>query len=71
MTKEKRTYYLDLSLSVEFTGDEMPEEEVLLTPIKAYIKKQMKAYKNTSRMVALKTNIYESDFEDVCEKEDF
>ncbi len=60
---ENRIYNIDLNIALLFEGEEIPCEETLILPIKAYIKKHVKAYKKTTRVVVLETNIYESGYE--------
>lgn len=66
MSNKERAYYLDLRVCVEFTGENMPDEDILLAPVKTFIKKHMKTYQKTSRLLQLKTNLYESGQNDTC-----
>lgn len=57
-------YYIDLDMTIEYIGDELPSEDAIIAPIKSFINKTIKTYKKKAKLVNLKTNIYEAGFED-------
>ncbi len=67
---DEKVFFLDFKLCIEFTGEELPDEEVLLTPIKQFIKKRMKTYQKTSRVVLSNTKLYESGYFENAEVEE-
>lgn len=60
---EDRTYYIYLKIGIEFTGDEIPDEESIIMPVKNFIKKHMRAYKNTCRIVVMDSKIAEAGYD--------
>jgi hypothetical protein len=63
MSDEKeRTYSIDLDIQIEYIGEELPSEEVLLTPIKNAIRNHLKTYKNTCRLVFMKSTLSEDGY---------
>jgi hypothetical protein len=67
---EERAYYIELKVGLEFKGEDIPDEETLITPVKKYAKDHLKAYKKTTRIVVLDSTICESGYETVKEEED-
>jgi len=61
---EERDYFIDLKVGLEFKGCEIPCEEILIAPIKAFIKNHIKCYKNTTRIIDMETKIYEAGREE-------
>ncbi len=64
MTEDERTYMIDLNLSIENIGEDIPDEDAILAPIKRFIKKTVKTYSKTCRIVNIKTNLYETGYEE-------
>jgi hypothetical protein len=60
---EEKTYYIDLQIGIEFTGDDIPCEETILIPIKRYIKDHIKAYKKTCKIVIINSKICQAEYE--------
>lgn len=57
-------FMIDLEVTIQWVGPELPDEEQVLTPIKRFIKKIVKTYSKRAKLVNMKTNIYEIGFED-------
>jgi hypothetical protein len=66
---EDRTYHIDLKLGLEFVGEDIPDEEILITPVKAFIKNHIKTYKKTTRIVVIDSRIREAGYEEIEEDE--
>jgi hypothetical protein len=66
---EERIYFIDLKVGFEFEGVDLPCEETLLTPIKAFIKNHIKTYKKTTRIVIVDSKIYEAGYGEPDEEE--
>jgi len=64
------TYFLEFAVLVEYTGEEMPDDDILIGPIKKYAKKHLKAYKETSKITNLKINAWEEGYEQEIVEED-
>lgn len=69
MSEEKDNFMIDLRVTIEYSGEEIPDEEYFILPIKQFIKKSLKAYKKTARIVAIKTGIYTVGFEECADGE--
>jgi hypothetical protein len=65
-----RLYFIDLKVGLEFEGDDLPCEEVLLTPIKKFIKAHIKVYKKTTRIVIMNSKLCEVGYEETEETEE-
>lgn len=59
---EERTFFIDLDLSIEYEGDDFPDEESIIMPVKNFIKKHMKAYQKTCKLVVMDTRMYEAGY---------
>lgn len=59
---EERVYLIDLKVGLEFKGEDLPCEETLLTPIKTFMKNHIKGYKNTTRIIAMDTKMFEGEY---------
>jgi hypothetical protein len=62
-----RLYYVELRVGLEFQGDEIPDEETLIAPIKEYAKNHIKHYKKTTRIVLIDSNISETEYDEAGE----
>jgi hypothetical protein len=67
---EERVYYIDLRLGMEYTGEDIPCEDTILTPIKQFIKQHMKAYKKTCRLTVMNTRITEVEYDEEIENDE-
>jgi len=72
MTKEpkERTYFLEFAVLVEYTGTELPDDDIIIGPIKKYAKKHLKAYEKTSKITNLKISAWEDGYEEEIVEED-
>ncbi len=59
-----KSYHIELTVGFEFQGDELPDEETLITPIKVFAKNHIKHYKKTTRIVTMDTKISEELYEE-------
>lgn len=60
---EPEGFMMDVAFTIQWRGDEMPDEETILAPMKRFIKTTVKAYSKVAKIVNMKTNIYEVGFE--------
>jgi hypothetical protein len=58
------TYMIDLDITIQWVGPELPDEDQVLAPIKRFIKKIVKTYSARAKLLIVKTNIYEVGFEE-------
>jgi hypothetical protein len=66
---ELKTFFVGLKVEMEFEGHDIPDEEILLAPIKKFVKDHIKCYKKTTRVTSVDSTVREV-FDEEEEKED-
>lgn len=61
---EDGTFIIDLKITMEWKGESLPDDDTIIAPIKRFVKKTIKAYEKKVRLVNVKTNIYEIEYEE-------
>lgn len=64
MDEGDEIFMIDLDVTIQWEGPELPDEEQVLMPIKRFIRKIVKTYSKRAKLVNVKTNIYETGFEE-------
>ncbi len=61
---ESGAFIINLEMAIEWKGDEIPDEDTIIAPIKRFVKKTIKAYAKKAKLVNIKTNVYEVGYEE-------
>jgi len=54
-----RYYRIEIDMRIEYRGEAMPNETHVIHPIRAFINKAIKAYKNDYMLLGYDPNVYE------------
>lgn len=56
---DTREYFVGLKIEMAFNGQDIPDEEILLAPIKKFVKDHVKGYKKTTRVTSVDSTVRE------------